>query len=137
MKNELKYFTNSSVPMNAVTMPVATFTTDAMDVTNYTGAFLIQVVRTLSDGTATFIVEASNDNTVWGKYIPIIDSGGRGETSKTQDYYPKAVASTIAISTTKEAHAQDQICLPRYLRLAFTISGSPTGNISASILLNK
>lgn len=139
MKNELKYFTKSGAQMNEMAMPSSTFKTDTMDVSNFSDAFLIQIVRTTLVGTVVFHVEFSNDNIAWGNYIPIVDSGGRGVPNKTQDYYPLTTAVTIPISTTTlVAHVQDQICLPRFLRLVFTSTGiAPTGNITASITLKK
>lgn len=139
MKNELQYFTKSGVKMKEMTMPGSTFVTDALDVSDFSGGFIIQILRTTLVGTVVFIVESSNDNVVWNRYIPIVDSVGRGVPSKTQDYFTLTTATNIPISTTTlEAMVQDQICLPNYLRLSFTSSGlAPTGNITASILKSK
>lgn len=139
MKNQMQYFTVLGVKMNAMAMPGSSFTTDDVDMSGFSGAFMIQVLRTLTTGDVTFVVESSNDGSVWNRYIPINDIAGRGIGTKTQDYFPLTTALSIPISnTTAQAMVQDQICLPNFLRIVFTSTGlAPTGNITASILKSK
>lgn len=137
---ELEYFKVSGINQNGVAMITVDTTTADIDMTGYS-AFQVQVTRSLTDGTVSYCVESSNDGVYWARYCPIVSSVTRGEPTKSQDMYPPAGASPFLLPLSGSGNNQSMViereCNAKFLRLNFTVSGSPTGTYAASIIKSK
>lgn len=90
---------------------VSNFNTVGVDLTEFRGAWSIQIFRSLSDGTPNVTIECSDDNTNWGEY--------------------KALAIEVDIPNI----IIDDEFIPRYLRLKYT-ANSATGTVTFKMNLN-
>lgn len=138
-KSEIQYLLISGAKANGIAMPTANFTTDEVDMSTFPGPFIIQVNRTVADGTVEYCMQFSNDLVNWSQYSP------KAQLTKAvplinQDYYPEGNTSLkfpIGTGATLFSYIQDQSCIPKYLRLLFVSSGSPTGTLTISISKSK
>lgn len=115
MSNKAKptYFLNSGTAINASSTPTSDFNTDSISIPRFNGTWQIEVFRTATDGSYSFTLEASMDGTNWEEYS----------------------AETTGISLTTDDHQViiDDNMLYNFIRVAFTISNSPTGNLTAKL----
>lgn len=85
---------------------VSSFNTDAIDLSAYSGAWVLQVFRSLSDGSPTCTIQSSTDGTNWNNYDSLL-TGFTIPSLKERDTF-----------------------LPKYFRVAYTNTGSPTGTVT-------
>lgn len=142
-KNETLYLKNTGTNLNGVTIPASSFNTEEVDLRNNPGPIMVQLNRTASNGTVNFHIEGSNDfenPTNWVRIGPVVYNGV-GQPARTQDYYPQEnVAAPYQIplsTTTRDAFFKEYQCTYNFLRVAFTISGGPTGNLTATITKSR
>lgn len=142
-KNETLYLKNTGTNINGTAIPTADFNTEEVDLRNNPGPVFIQLNRTSSSGTVNWWVEGSNDYdnpTNWVRICPVIYNG-TGQPQRSQDYFPQEnVAAPYVLplsTTTRDAWFKDESCIWNFLRVAFDISGGPTGNLTATITKSR
>jgi hypothetical protein len=113
MKAKLAYFLNSTTPLNAVTIPTSSFQTVAIDLTDYNDPWMIEVYRSLTNGSVVFTVQYSMNNSNWF----VLD--------------PRLRNLALSGSIIHVPPIQSSNIFANYVRLNFTISSSPTGTITA------
>jgi len=84
----------------------SSFNTDAIDLSSHKGEWVFQVFRSLSDGTPTCTIQSSLDGTNWDNY------------------------DSLMTGFTIPAIKEGSNFLPKYFRVAYTNTGSPTGTIT-------
>lgn len=112
-KNSMQYFFKSTDKLSAFTIPVASFNTEPIDMKSFNNGWMVEVFRSLTDGSVRWTLQSSNDLTNWITYDPNNDG------ATTNMTIPEAVMQSVFY--------------PNYIRIAFTISGSPTGTLTAFI----
>lgn len=112
-KNSMQYFFSGVNKLEAFAIPIASFNTPVIDMSSFNNGWMVEVYRSLTDGTVRWSLESSNDNSNWQPYDPNAD----GSTQNLS--IPDAVTQSIFY--------------PNFIRIAFTISGAPTGTLTAFI----
>ena len=102
---QTRYFKIAGADVNGYSA-AASFNTDGVDLRKFDGKWSVQISRSLATGTPRATIQVSTDNSNWTNY------------------------STLAASLTIPVTVTDDKFIPNYMRVVYTIGGSPTGTIT-------
>lgn len=102
---QIRYFKVSGSNVNGYSA-TASFNTDSVNLTTYDGAWLVQVSRSLATGTPRVTIQCSEDGSNWVNY------------------------NSLSTSLTIPCVVEQSNYRPNYMRVVYTIGGSPTGTIT-------
>ncbi len=110
MKSEVIFYHTSTAAGNEVVgyTATSTFTTVGIDLSDWFGSWSVQISRSASDGSPTATIEVSNDGSNWRTYND----------------------QSTSFNVTNGEVIIDGDFQPRYMRIAYTATGSPTGTIT-------